>query len=127
MRQRAGAATPTPVPCGWSFQNSICEPVIRIGWSQVYCTHCCGGLLPVQVPHMSGGNGLRRTISSLSAFTQYWVGTGSLETVTRASWAMFGRGVRSRPLAGVGVTILIRGGVCVSSHSSGSIATDRRK
>src|SRR5262245_34778438 len=113
MRHLAGAATPTPLPCGWSFQKSICEPEIRIGWSHVYWTHCCGGLFPVQVPHMSGGSGLARTISSLSAFTQYWVGTGSLETVTLASWAMFARGVRSRSFTGVWTTIFIRGGFCV--------------
>src|SRR5688572_24541532 len=109
MRQPAGAATPAPLPCGWSFQKSICEPEIRIGWSQVYCTHCCGGLLPVQVPHMSGGSGFDRTISSLSALTQYWVGTGSLETATFASCAMLGRGVGSATGAGVGVTGVIRG------------------
>ncbi|CPU65295.1 Uncharacterised protein [Mycobacteroides abscessus] len=127
MRHDAGAATPTPVPCGWSFQNSICEPATRTGWSHVYWTHCWAGLLPVHVPHMSGGRGLGRTISSLSAFFQYCVGTGSLETVTVASCATFARGVVSRTFSGVVTTCFIRGGDCVSSHSTRSIATERRK
>ncbi len=76
---------------------------------------------------MSGGSGLGAHGSSLSDFTQYWVGTGSLETVAFASCAMLARGVRSRPFDGVVVTTFMRGGVWVSSHSTGSIATERRK
>src|SRR5690242_12275518 len=89
--------------------------------------HCCGGLLRDHVAHMSGGNGFTRTFPSFTARSQYCTGTGTFDAVMRACDAMFAIGVVSTGAPPVGTTFLIRAGVTLSSHSTLSIATERRK
>src|SRR5271168_10404 len=76
---------------------------------------------------MSGGSGSGRTIPSFKALIQYCTGTGSFEADAYAAIAMFrvgsGDGCGSR----VGFTFSIRAGLTLSSHSTRSIATLRRK
>jgi len=89
--------------------------------------HCCGGFFADHVAHMSGGNGASRTLPSFTARNQYCTGTGTFDAVMRACDAMFAVGVASIGAPPVGMTFLIRAGVTSSSHSSRSIATERRK
>src|SRR5512146_1808944 len=89
--------------------------------------HCCGGLFGDHVAHMSGGKGAARTLPSFTARSQYRTGTGAFDAVIRACDAMFAVGVVSTGGPPVGTTFLIRAGLTPSSHSSRSIATERRK
>jgi hypothetical protein len=79
------------------------------------------------VAHMSGGSGARRTLPSFTARSQYCTGTGTFDAVTRACDATFAIGVASNGAPPVGTTFLMRAGVTASSHSTRSIATERRK
>src|ERR1041385_4567226 len=89
--------------------------------------HCRGGLARDHVAHMSGGSGDWRVLPSLTARSQYCVGTGMFDARIRACDATFGIGVVSMGAPPVGTTFLMRGGVTPSSHSIRSIATERRK
>src|SRR6476620_10295127 len=89
--------------------------------------HCCAGLLRDHVAHMSGGSGAPRTLPSFTARRQYCTGTGTFDAVIRACDAMLAIGVGSAGTPPVGVIFLIRAGLTSSSHSSRSIATERRK
>src|SRR4051794_20403745 len=89
--------------------------------------HCCGGVFGDQVAHMSGGSGVLWTFPSFTARSQYCTGTGTFDAVMRACDAMFAIGVASTGAPPVGLTFLIRAGVTPSSHSTRSIATERRK
>src|SRR6476646_3943244 len=89
--------------------------------------HCCGGFFDDHVAHMSGGSGAGRTLPSFTARNQYCTGTGTFDAVMRACDAMFAIGVGSTGAPPVGTTFLIRAGLAPSSHSTLSIATERRK
>src|SRR6185437_15232333 len=85
--QLAGGATPSEAPAGWSLQKTMREPLRVTGFDQAYSIHWRAGLWRVQLPHMSGGSGLSRTMPSFRDLIQYWSGMGSLEAAACAAIA----------------------------------------